>query len=210
VRFSGIEPAFRGYYAADQIPEGVNVAAPIVGIILGVIELFFGRRLFWLFVGIAGFLIGYFLAPAIFHNMSGLLRILIGIGIGIVFAILAIFFTRFMVAVAGFFIFGPAAVVLIRDIGANAPNGSTWYWVAFAVGGILGFILLWAFFDWALIVLTSLAGAGGIVQGIRNLTSLSSTWQIILFVILAVIGIVFQARSHSRHRLARGPMRRWR
>jgi hypothetical protein len=185
------------------------VATAIVGIILGAIELLFGRRLFWLFVGIAGFLIGYFLAPAIFHNMSTLLRVLIGVGIGVVFAILAIFFTRFMVAVAGFFIFGPAVVVLIRDLGANAPDGSTWYWVTYAIGGVIGFILLWAFFDWALIVLTSLAGAGGIIQGVRSLTTISPTWQIILYVVLAVIGVIFQARSYSRRRLARGPSRRW-
>jgi hypothetical protein len=184
------------------------MAAPIVAIILGAIELLFGRRLFWLFVAIAGFLIGYFLAPAVFHSMTGLVRVLVGIGIGIVFGLLAIFFTRFMVAVAGFFIFGPAVVVLIRDLGANAPDGSTLYWVAYGVGGVIGFILLWAFFDWALIVLTSLAGAGGIVQGIRALTTLSPLWQIILFAVLAVIGVVVQARSYTGRRLANGPMRR--
>ena len=155
-----------------------------------------------------GFLIGYFLAPAVIHSMTGLVRVLAGIGIGIVFGLLAIFFTRFMVAVAGFFIFGPAVVVLIRDVGANAPDGSTLYWVAYAVGGVIGFVLLWAFFDWALIVLTSLAGAGGIVQGIRALTTLSPLWQIILFAVLAVIGILVQARSYTGRRLANGPTRR--
>jgi hypothetical protein len=182
------------------------MAAAIVAIIIGALELFFGRRLFWLFVAIAGFLIGYFLAPVIFPSMSTLLRVLAGVGIGILFALLALFFTRFMVAVAGFFIFGSAAVVLIRDLGVSAANSSTAYWVAYGIGGVIGFILLWAFFDWALIVLTSVAGAGGIVQGLRELTSLSATWQIVLFVVLAVIGIVVQARSYSGHRLANGPM----
>lgn len=183
------------------------MAVPIAAIVVGAVVLFFGRRLFWLFVGIAGFLIGYFLAPAIFPSMSDVLRVLVGVGIGIVFALLAIFFARFMVAVAGFFTLGPAAVLLIRYLGADAPDGSALFWVAFVVGGVIGFVLLWAFFDWALIVLTSLSGAGGIVQGIRELTELSSTWQTVLFVVLAVIGIAFQAWSYRSRRLARGPMR---
>ena len=179
----------------------------IFAIVFGAIELFFGRRLFWLFVAIAGFLIGYFLAPVIFSSLSTLVRVVAGVGIGIVFAILAVFFTRFMVAVAGFFIFGPAVVVLIRDLGGKLTDGSGLYWVAYGIGGVIGFILLWAFFDWALIVLTSIAGAGAIVQGVRELTTLSSLWQIILFAVLAVIGIVVQARSYAAHRMARGPMR---
>jgi hypothetical protein len=185
------------------------LATSIVAIVLGLVELSFGRRLFWLFVALAGFLIGYFLAPAIFPSMSGLLRVLVGIGIGIVFGLLAIFFTRFMVALAGFFFFGPAAVLLIRYLGASASSGSTLYWIAYAIGGVIGFVLLWAFFDWALIVLTSLAGAGAIVQAIANLTtSFSRTWHIIAFVVLAVIGIVFQARSFTGRRIARGPRRK--
>jgi hypothetical protein len=183
------------------------MTAPIIGIILGIIELLFGRRLFWLFVGIAGFLIGYFLAPAISSTMSDLLRVLVGIGIGILFGILAMFFTRFMVAVAGFFIFGPAAVVLIRDLGGGLPDGSTLYWVAYVIGGAIGLVLLWVFFDWALVVLTSLAGAGAIVQGVRGLTTFSSTWQIALFAVLALAGIAFQARSYAGHKLRNGPMR---
>ena len=194
--------------SANHPHEGVCLAASVVAIILGLIELFFGRRLFWLFVAIAGFLIGYFLAPAIVPSMSGALRVLIGIGIGIAFGLLAMVFTRFMVALAGFFLVGPAAVLLIRYLGASAASGSALYWIAYAIGGVIGFVLLWAFFDWALIILTSLAGAGAIVRGIAGLTSVSSTWQVILFVVMAVIGIIFQARSLTGGRILPGHRRR--
>jgi hypothetical protein len=182
------------------------LAAGVIAIIVGAVELFFGRRLFWLFVAIAGFLIGYFLAPAIFSSINSTVRVLVGIGIGVLFGLLAMVFTRFMVALAGFFVFGPAAVLLIRYFGASAPNGSTWYWVAYVIGGLIGFVLLWAFFDWALVVLTSLAGAGGIVRGITSLTSsLSGTWQIVVFVVVAILGILFQARSLTGTRVFGGP-----
>ncbi len=182
------------------------MAIAIAGIVFGALELFFGRRLFWLFVAIAGFLVGYFLAPAIFGSMGTTLRVIVGIGIGIAFALLAVFFTRLMVAVAGFFALGSGAVLLVRDVGLAAPQGSAYYWIAYAVGGVVGFVLLWVFFDWALVVLTGLAGAGAIVQGLRELTSLSPTWQIVIFAALAALGITFQAWSYQRHRLAHGPM----
>lgn len=184
------------------------MATPVVAIILGASLLFFGRRLFWLFVAIAGFLIGYFLAPAIFPEMSDWLRIVAGIGIGIVFGLLAIVFTRFMVALAGFFSAGPAAVLLIRYLGAEASAGSGLYWAVYVTGGVVGFVLLWAFFDWALIFVTSLAGASAIAGGITNISTLARTWQIVLFVILAVLGIMFQARSYTTGHMARGPGRR--
>jgi hypothetical protein len=183
------------------------MTAPFVAIVLGALMLFFGRTLFWLFVGIAGFLIGFFLAPAIFTGMSDVVRVLVGIGIGMVFALLAVFFTRFMVAVAGFFMFGPAAVLLVRYLGADAPDGTALFWVAYVVGGIIGFVLLWAFLDWALIVLTALAGAWGIVQGVGEFAELSPTWRLVLYVVLAVIGIGFQAWSYRSRWLARGPTR---
>ena len=37
----------------------------VAEIIAGLVELLFGRRLFWLFVAAGGFLVGWFLAPAI-------------------------------------------------------------------------------------------------------------------------------------------------
>ena len=39
------------------------MAAAIVAILIGLVETFMGRRLFWLFVAIGGFLLGWFLVP---------------------------------------------------------------------------------------------------------------------------------------------------
>ena len=179
----------------------------IAEIIAGFLELLFGRRLFWLFVAIGGFLIGWFLAPAIFHSMVTWERIVIGIVLGLIFALLATWFTRFMVAAAGFFLFGAVAVVLVRYLGAHAPSGSTAFWVAYVIGGLVGAVLLSLFFDWALIILTSVAGAGAAAQGIVHFVTGHPRWlELVLFIVLAVLGFAYQGwsfRGHGRRSLGR-------
>lgn len=169
-------------------------ATGIVAILLGLALVFFGRRIFWLFVFIGGFLLGWFLVPAIFPDAATWLALLIGVIVGIVFGLLAILFARVMVAIAGFFVFAGGAVLLIRFLGAEAPAGSAAYWVAYIIGGLVGAILLFVLFDWALIVITSLAGAWAVAGGIGSFVEGDPAWlHVILFVVLAAIGIAFQA-----------------
>ena len=125
---------------------------------------------------------------------------MIGVFLGLLFALLATWFTRFMVSAAGFFIFGAVAVVLARHLGAHAASGSTSYWVAYLIGGLVGAIVLSVFFDWALIVLTALAGAGASAQGIVRFVTHHPRWlEVILFVVLAALGFAYQARSFRGH-----------
>lgn len=179
----------------------------IAEIVAGLVELLFGRRLFWVFVAIGGFVVGWFLVPAIFHSLASWERILIGVVLGVLFALLATWFTRFMVSVAGFFLFGAVAVVLVRHLGAHASSGSTAYWVSYLIGGIVGALLLSIFFDWALIVLTSLAGAGATAQGIVHFVTRHPLWlEVILLVVFAACGFAYQAwsfRGHGRRLIGR-------
>jgi Domain of unknown function (DUF4203) len=182
------------------------MGAAVAGIILGLLELFFGRRLFWIFVAIGGFLIGWFLAPAIWPSLVTWERIVIGLVLGVVFALLSLVFLRVMVALGGFFLFGAAAVVLIRYLGAEATAGSASYWAAYIIGGAAGAVLLFVLLDWALIVLTSLAGAGAVAQGLVYVADTGRRWvEPLLFVILAAIGITFQGWSFARGRQHRLP-----
>jgi len=182
----------------------MSLAAAIVGIIFGLIELFLGRKLFWLFVAIGGFLLGWFLVPAIWPDADTWVSILVGLVAGLLFALLAVLFRRIMVAIGGFFLFAGAGVLLVRFLGAEAAAGSTVYWVAYLVGGLIGAVLLFLLFDWALIVLTSIAGAGAVASGIAYLSDGMSGWlEVVIFVVLAAIGIAFQTwpfrgRPHVR------------
>jgi hypothetical protein len=166
----------------------------VVAIILGLAELFFGRFLFWLFGAIGGFIVGWFLIPEIYPSVTGGLRILAGVGIGVVFGVLAIVYLRLVVAVAGFFVFSGAAVLVGRDAGATLADGSASYWFVYGVSGFVAALLLLALTDWALILLTSLAGAGAVARGAFHLVNGRPGWpQWVLAAVLAIIGIVFQA-----------------
>lgn len=187
------------------------MGAPIAAIVLGFIELLFGRRLFWIFVAIGGFLIGWFLMPEIVPGLATWLRVLIGVVAGVVFGLLSIPFTRVMVAIAGFFVFGGALVMGLRVLGANIATGSALYWTAFVIGGLIGAVFLFFALDWALIVLTSLAGAGAVSRGIVNFVSDSPLWiGVVVFAILAVIGITVQARTFSSETARRSVKKHWR
>src|SRR5512143_2701777 len=72
-----------------------------LNVILGGALLVAGRRLFWLLVGGIGFVIGVQLAPRLLHG-SELLNIAAAIGLGILFALLAVFVESAAIGLAGF------------------------------------------------------------------------------------------------------------
>jgi hypothetical protein len=153
------------------------LSTAIAQIVVGLIESLFGRKLFWLFVAIGGFLVGWFLVPAIWDTVhsSGALphweRLVIGLASAVVLGFAAFRFTRIMVSVAGFLIFATATVLVVRYFGGDAllPTGTRDFWIAFACGGVAGAVILGLLFDWALIVLTALFGAGAAADGIMYL-----------------------------------------
>jgi uncharacterized membrane protein YccC len=72
--------------------------------------------------------------------------------------------------------------------------------VPYLIGGIVGAVLLFVFFDWGLIVLSSLSGASLIVHGIRFQHSALP----LLFAVLVVVGILVQAGIKHRSRAPAG------
>jgi len=168
---------------------------PLAFLLVGLLLLLLGRRLFWLFVAAAGFLVGVRAAPLFLPGQSELFILLVGAILGIAGALMAIFLQKFAVTVAGFAAGGYLAAVLCAPMlgGAGARYPGTW--LCFLIGGILGAVLMVVFFNWALIILSSLQGAHMIIRGLptpRNHFPL-------LFVILAVIGIAVQAATYRRH-----------
>jgi hypothetical protein len=161
-------------------------------ILIGAVLLLFGRRLFWLFVGGVGFIVGFDFAGQMFQGMSQGLILLIAIVIGLLGAIASIFLQRVVVAIAGFFAGGyflsAAATVALPNTPWAVP------WLAFVAGGIIGAILTAALLDPALILLSSLAGATAISQNVP----LEQASKGILFLGLLVFGIVAQAAQYSR------------
>lgn len=164
----------------------------IIYLVVGIILVTSGRKLFWLFVACIGFIIGFEYGG----NLTGIkdqwIILSIAFGTGILGALLAIFLQGVAVSVAGFLIGGYAAINLLELTGYLSHE---YFWVSFIIGGVIGLILMLVLFDYALIFLSSIAGAFVIVHTIY-LTPPAKT---LVFLILAMAGAVFQAKVHPRN-----------
>jgi hypothetical protein len=89
------------------------------------------------------------------------------------------------IAVAGFIAGGRIAWALAVAFWVEHTH---YRGITFVIGGILGALLLLALFDWVLILLSSVEGAHLIANGIV----LPENGALILFIVLAVIGVVVQ------------------
>ena len=165
----------------------------VISIILGGALLVAGRKLFWLFVGAAGFVAGLQLATQ-FSQGPEITRIIVGLVVGAVFALLAIFLQGVAIGVAGFLAGGYILTVLAGMIGLNQGAFS---WIIYLVGGIIGVLLVIFLFDWALITLSSLAGASLITQALVLPSGTSS----LIFLALVIVGVVIQGATMQRERL---------
>jgi hypothetical protein len=169
-------------------------------ILAGGLLLLLGRKLFWLYVAILGFVTGLTLSSQLFHIQPEWLQLAIGIGLGILGALLAYFFQEIAIAVAGFLGGAYVATSLLTTFAANpGPNGDLWVWGVYLFGGIIGAVLAVMLFDWALIILTSLAGALLVMEGLKLQMPLG--WLVAAG--LTIVGIIIQAgiqRSSRRTR----------
>ena len=171
----------------------MNLSIPIFSILIGVVILFFGRKLFWLCVAAIGFAAGVELAPHLVQDPSALLSLTIALLLGIIGALLALFLQKIAIAVLGFLAGGKLAGAIAAAFFVHYAQHST---IIFVIGGVIGAILLLVLFDWALIVVSSLIGAHLIVY--QSTIALPQSGSIILFIGLAVVGILVQVASLRR------------
>ena len=165
----------------------------IINIILGGALLVTGRKLFWLFVGAAGFVAGLQLATQFWQGPE-ILAIVIGLVVGGIFALLAIFLQGVAIGVAGFLAGGYVLTMVAGMIGLNEGAFS---WTVYLIGGILGVILVVFLFDWALITLSSLAGASLITEALLLPSGIGG----VVFLALVIVGVVIQGSTLQRERL---------
>ena len=160
-------------------------------IVAGLILLILGRKLFWVFVAVLGFVMGMDLAKQLIPDSGELTVLLVALIAGILGAVLAYFFYQVAIAAAGFVAGGRIGVELIAALTPSSPQAT---WLAFIAGGVVGAILLLLVFDWALIVISSLLGASVIVQQIHTPPNMSG----ILLIALVIVGIAVQAQMMRR------------
>jgi hypothetical protein len=157
----------------------------VINLILGGALLLAGRKLFWLFVGAAGFVTGIQLATR-FSQGPDWLVILIGLVIGIIFALLAIFLQAIVIWIAGFLAGGYVLTVLATMLGIDVSGAITW--IVYIIGGMIGVILVSLLFDWALITLSSLVGASLVIQAFLPQGATGG----VLFFVIFIAGVLIQ------------------
>ena len=160
----------------------------ILQIILALGLLLVGRKLYWVFVGAIGFISVTEWAFTHLQGMPEWSVLLIGLAVGVIGALLAIFLRAVGIGLAGFL--GGAYLFMTLSGLLNVSN-QTLDLVLTIVGGIIGLILVLSLFDWALILISSLSGAAVLARFIP----LDGVNDVIWIAILAVIGIVVQARD---------------
>lgn len=172
----------------------------LINLLLGAALLLAGRKLFWLFIGIVGFITGVQLA-ARFWDGPEWTAIVIGIVVGLLFALLAVFIEALAIGIAGFLVGGFVLTTFTNSLGFT---DGLLFWLFFAIGGMIGLLLVMFLFDWALIVLSSLAGASLVVQALFAEGGPGS----LVFIGLFLLGLFIQGMVLLREETP--PVRRYR
>src|SRR5436853_3045345 len=168
--------------AAQTAFPPMHFPVAIVGVVIGVVILFFGRKLFWLCVAAVGFAVGIQIAPMLVSEPSSVLALVIALAFGVLGALLALFIQKVAIAVLGFLAGGKLATAIAAAFFVQYAQYST---IVFIVGGVIGAILLLSVFGWALIVVSSFIGA----YLIQSAFVLPPTGSTLVFVGLAIVGI---------------------
>ncbi len=174
----------------------------LTGVFVGVVLLLFGRRLYWLFVAGIGFLTGLALVPDLLPGQPEWLILLAALVAAIVGAVIAFVAQKITIGLIGFVAGGGIGLLLLRKLGLVGEGTG---WVAYLIAGVAGLVLMLVLFDWALILLSSLAGANLIVTGVAARMSLPEGTWFLLLIALALVGVVVQAGlSREWSRATRG------
>lgn len=162
----------------------------IPNLLAGSILLVLGRKLFWLFLGCLGFVIGFGFADQVIGSQPDYIIVLAGIVLGVLGALCAIFLQSLAVGIAGFMAGGYLTMLLLNALGFQQTQ---FLWLIYLAGGVIGTILLVFLFDHALILFSSTIGAALIVH------SIPLEPRIILWVFagLVVLGCAVQAKIMS-------------
>lgn len=165
---------------------------PLVQALVGFASLFFGRLLFWLFVGAAGFVAGFELALVFLGDQSFWLALIVALIAGVLGSIVAAFAQRLAVAVAGFVAGGYFLLNLVRLLGAAGGPPNTVAAILYVAGGLIGAVLISLLFDPTLILLSSALGATLLTQAANAWLNLGRPLLAIIFVLLFFLGVGVQ------------------
>lgn len=167
-------------------------------IILGLCLLFAGRKLFWLSVGVLGFIVGMQYAPILLPEADGFLIFGIAIAFGILGAVLALSFEWIAILFIGFL----GGAYFLANVSAFFSADAQLINTIAIIGGIVGIFVMAIAFDTALIVISSLVG--GLL--ITNQSGLTDLLWILSFLFCLTLGIFMQSFALEQPQSKRNQM----
>jgi hypothetical protein len=161
------------------------------GLFLGLMVAFFGRRSFWVFAAVVGFVLGLWLASGMGANLPTWAQPLLALVLGLAGAALGFFAPRPAAAIIGSLVLALLGVALVRSHGA-----AVWLqWLIAIALGFVGAFLFWRLLDWALVVGSSLLGALLASVSLTGLFGFARGLGVLPFLLFLGAGIVYQARD---------------
>ena len=176
----------------------MKIIAIIMRALSGTIALLFGRRFFWLFLAIVGFIAGFLIGNTFFPDAGQLAHILVGLGVGIVGAVLSRAAPAIIGAAIGFIASGAALVALVDRFLDPTRLIHT---IIFILAGILGAYLVIRALDLGIVLLSSLTGAEALTSLGSELIPFNQTVHLIALLVLFVVGILFQLNLVKSHEI---------
>lgn len=159
--------------------------------IAGIALLIMGRKLFWLFAAVIGFLFGMTIAQQFLPGQSQTVILIVAMIIGGLGAVLAILVQKIAIGLMGFIAGGYLVYLLIPALPFNLGS---FLWLAVIVGGIIGAVLASTMFDWALVILSSAIGA----SVIANHLTLPQPFPTVILIALFIAGVVIQGNIKGK------------
>lgn len=161
-----------------------------LSLVIGGVLLLFGRRLYWLALGAAGFLLGLLLADQI-GGFEGSARLALAVGLAIVGVVAAFLAQRIAVRVGGLVVGAVGLLWLSQPWQAEL---GPWVWLIALVGAVLGMGFSAYVFDLTLVVLSSWIGAMLVIDAVGVVPGIVP-W---VFVVLLLLGCWLQTRDRRR------------
>jgi len=163
----------------------------IFQILVSLALLFAGRRVFWFVVAVVGFYAGMQVTPLFIEAPSQTTLIAISLGCGLLMAVVAFILQKLAIGIAGFLVGGYGAFLGMSRLGIHLGKLN---WIPIVCAGILGVVLSSIVFEWALIVISSVAGAYLLTMTL----DVSGSIRTLVFVLLAVAGFLVQSKDKSK------------
>jgi LmbE family N-acetylglucosaminyl deacetylase len=170
-----------------------NFFLHIAQILIGIVTIFYGRRLYWLWIGLEAFLLGERLASFALFRSTDLLRFSAAALIGLLFALLALRFRRHVLALGGFLSAGVLALIVTGRFLPIVPGGIAL--AALVIAGSVGGLFVWRNPDLGTIILSAVTGTLACMTIVRRFAGSNLILEPLAFVVIAGLGIWFQERQ---------------